>query len=197
MNFRAFSRKDGLQSGSTSANSAGRPTTELSSDCSAGASAGSATSVLNIGFCPAVFDTLGACARAFSNALLQSFRSSVVSAFRVKVRPSRPSGNNTVKSFLSSLTTTLPELFRSIPPSVTIGSAPLGGGTLGSLLKNTNDALVRINQRFFHDVQPIPLDESSKWPLLRTWQLGQLVGGLSPVSDVKFGSPSPHLQILN
>ncbi len=26
---------------------------------------------------------------------------------RVKVRPSRPSGNNTVKSFLSSLTTTL------------------------------------------------------------------------------------------
>lgn len=77
--------------------------------------------------------------------------------FRVKVRPSRPSGKNTVKSFLSSLTATLnhspvislsdnieesstfrqsfsfiaylPELFKSIPPSVTIGSAPLGGGT--------------------------------------------------------------------
>ncbi len=27
----------------------------------------------------------------------------------------------------------------------------------GSLLKNTNDALVRINQRFFHVVQPIPV----------------------------------------
>lgn len=28
---------------------------------------------------------------------------------RVKARPSRPSGNNTVRSFLSSLTTTLQE----------------------------------------------------------------------------------------
>jgi hypothetical protein len=27
----------------------------------------------------------------------------------------------------------------------------------GSLLKNTNDALVRTNQRFFHDVHPIPI----------------------------------------
>lgn len=27
----------------------------------------------------------------------------------------------------------------------------------GSLLKNTRDALVRINQRFFHDVHPIPV----------------------------------------
>ncbi len=32
----------------------------------------------------------------------------------------------------------------------------------------------------------------------QTWQLGQLVGDLSPVSDVfVFGSPSPHRQILN
>lgn len=31
-------------------------------------------------------------------------------AFRVKVRPSRPSGKSTVRSFLSALTTTLQDL---------------------------------------------------------------------------------------
>lgn len=29
----------------------------------------------------------------------------------------------------------------------------------GSFLKKTNDVLVRINQRLFHDFQPIPADQ--------------------------------------
>lgn len=45
--------------------------------------------------------------------------------FRVKVRPSRPSGNNTVKSFLSSLTTTLKHLSKLYAYWIALKEIPL------------------------------------------------------------------------
>lgn len=38
----------------------------------------------------------------------------------------------------------------------------------GSLLKKTSDVRVRMNQRFFHDFHPIPLDDMKRGPLLNT-----------------------------
>jgi hypothetical protein len=67
----------------------------------------SVVSFLKIPLCPITRAALGACARACSRAVFHSNKSSDVSALRVNARPSRPSGNNTVSSFLSSLTTTL------------------------------------------------------------------------------------------
>nr|GMD21460.1 hypothetical protein Iba_chr08aCG1420 [Ipomoea batatas]GME04099.1 hypothetical protein Iba_scaffold1536CG0580 [Ipomoea batatas] len=120
-------------------------------------------------FCPITSAAFGACARACSRAVFHSYKSSDVCTLRVNARPSRPSGKSTVNSFLSSLTTTLQKLFKSMPPKVRLTSPPRCGEILtGSFLRKTKDVRVRMNQRFFQDFQPSPANEMNSGPLLKT-----------------------------